>query len=132
MIKDFTRVAKVFYKDMSHPLAVANTFKEGSDEWIVGLFHDILEDTHIDREKFAYLLSMYGKSYLVNEIESITRKPEEQYFDYIRRLQGIAKKVKKADLKHNLSRTATLKESLKRRYELALTILEDFPVESKQ
>jgi (p)ppGpp synthase/HD superfamily hydrolase len=38
--------AKQYYDDISHPLAVANQFEELSPEWVVGLFHDILEDTN--------------------------------------------------------------------------------------
>lgn len=119
----FIALANLYYEDMKHPLSVAYSFEELSDQWIVGLFHDILEDTAIERDILFYFLSIHGKYDLFKEIESLTRKKGELYFDYIRRLDGISKEVKIADLKHNLSRVDTLKDSLKKRYLKALTIV---------
>jgi (p)ppGpp synthase/HD superfamily hydrolase len=123
MKEELIKFAKKYYDDISHPLAVANQFPEMSDEWIVGLFHDILEDTNINKDFLFCLLTLLGKYKLFDEIVKMTRRKGETYFEYIRRLDGIAKKVKIADIKHNLSRTETLKPSLKERYEKALRIL---------
>lgn len=112
-----------YYKNISHPLAVANQFQELSDEWIVGLFHDILEDTTVDPQDLMMLLSRFNKKPLFEHIEAITRKEDETYFNYIKRLHGVSKIVKIADLRHNLSRVETLKPSLKKRYEKALSIM---------
>ena len=60
------------------------------------------------------------------EINRITRDRDETYFEYIKRLKeynDVCTRVKIADLKHNLSRTETLRPSLKERYEKALRIL---------
>jgi (p)ppGpp synthase/HD superfamily hydrolase len=122
----FIDFAKEYYKDASHPLAVASNFKELTDEWVVALFHDILEDTQIKENDLFMFLTRYDRNKVYLEITKITRKKEESYFDYINRLKkenDVAMRVKIADLRHNLSRTETLKPSLKQRYEKALKIL---------
>lgn len=123
-VKSLLLLASYFYDDMDHPLYVANNFEVFSDEWVVGLFHDILEDTDIDEHLLFCHLSLVGKYDMFKEIFNITRKKGETYFEYIRRLDGIAREVKIADLKHHLSRTTTLTLSLKSRYEKALKLLE--------
>ena len=120
--------AKQYYDDISHPLAVANQFPEMSDEWIVGLFHDVLEDTELRDIELFLFLTKYNMYKVYLEISRITRKEDEAYFEYIKRLKeynDVCTRVKIADLKHNLSRTETLKPSLKKRYEKALRILLD-------
>lgn len=118
--------AKEHYEDLNHPLAVASNFKELSDEWVVALFHDILEDTQVKDHDLFMLLTRYDRYKAYLEITKITRKKEEIYFDYIYRLKkdnDISMRVKIVDLKHNLSRVETLKPTLKERYEKALKIL---------
>jgi (p)ppGpp synthase/HD superfamily hydrolase len=119
--------AKQYYGDISHPLAVANQFPEMSVEWIVGLFHDILEDTRLSDWQLFLFLTKYNMYKVYLEINRITRDRDETYFEYIKRLKeynDVCTRVKIADLKHNLLRTETLKPSLKKRYEKALRILE--------
>lgn len=124
MKEECLKIANYFYEKIDHPLAVAYSFEELSDEWIVGLFHDILEDTEINKDILFTFLTINNKYHLFAEIEKLTRKKGETYFEYIKRLNGISKKVKIADIKHNLSRRNTLKESLEKRYKKALWILE--------
>jgi hypothetical protein len=135
--EELIEFAKQYYDDISHPLAVANQFSEMSDEWIVGLFHDILEDNLDSRDIIQNkLLKMFNYNWdIFRAIQYISRDEDVSYFDYIwfikymkdENKQGgeLAWKVKIADLKHNLSRTETLKPSLKKRYEKALRILLD-------
>jgi hypothetical protein len=122
-VKNLLFLADYYYDDIDHPLSVAYSFPEFSDEWVVGLFHDILEDTDIDPALLMMQLAINSKAMMYEEIVSITRKKGETYFEYIRRLEGIAKKVKIVDLTKNLSRVDTLTESLKSRYEKALKLL---------
>lgn len=124
MNEEFIRLANKFYLSTEHPLSVASRYEEGSDEWVVALFHDLLEDTDIDRAYFKEFLQKHEKEHCYPSIVMITRRSDETYFSYIHRLEGIAKEVKKTDLKQNLSRTATLSPSLKKRYLKALSILE--------
>lgn len=124
--EELIKFAKQYYDDISHPLAVANQFTEMSDEWIVGLFHDILEDTRLSDWQLFLFLTKYNMYKVYLEINRITRDRDETYFEYIKRLKeynDVCTRVKIADLKHNLSRTETLKPSLKERYEKALRIL---------
>lgn len=125
-IKSLIEFAEQYYDDMSHPITVASNFKELSDEWVVALFHDILEDTHVKDHDLFMVLTRYDRYKAYLEISRITRKKEETYFQYIERLKkdnDVAMIVKIADLQHNLSRKETLKPSLKERYEKALKIL---------
>jgi hypothetical protein len=85
-----------------------------------------LEDTPVKDQDLFMFLTRYERNKAYLEITKITRKKEETYFDYISRLKNendVAMRVKIADLKHNLSKTETLKPSLKVRYEKALKIL---------
>lgn len=107
-----------------HPFAVADMVS-GTDEKIVAYLHDVVEDTGTSIEDLAE----YGfGAEILDAVEAITRKDGEDYFDYIRRVSrnGIAKAVKKADLRHNLSperKGATA--AMRNRYETALQILDE-------
>ena len=73
------------------------------DAKIVGLLHDVLEDTETTRED---LLEMGYSEFTVSTIEILTRGAKEDYDDYIERIiksnNKIALEVKLADLKHNM------------------------------
>lgn len=110
-----------------HPLSVADKVKGlGEDFEVVALLHDVLEDTR-------YPLHESDWSPRQREaIFAITQRRDEPYFDYIRRCREdfIARVVKVADLRHNLSpeRNGVLPEkeaaSLRARYEKSLEILD--------
>lgn len=123
MKNKFIEVADKYYLDLTHPLFVANNYEEMSDRWIVGLFHDILEDTELSGSDLYYFLCENEKEYLFEYIDNITRKKECTYFKYIKDLYGISIEIKINDLKHHLSREETLRPSLKLRYVKALDIL---------
>lgn len=102
------------------------------------LLHDVLEDTEMTLEE---LQKDFPQE--VTEIVSLlTREPKEDYFDYIRRIQGHsgATTVKLADLNHNsdMSRLAGAesvsekrKDAWREKYERARVILtEDKPKDS--
>ncbi|GLI82403.1 hypothetical protein ANABIO32_00890 [Rossellomorea marisflavi] len=81
--------ASKYYDDLSHPLAVANQFTEMSDEWVVGLFHDVLED-NLDLPKDEYSILVYKLFKVLdynwdayNAIETLTRIMGEPYYEYI-------------------------------------------------
>lgn len=107
---------------ITHPEAVANSLKETNCK-IVAWLHDVLEDT----ETHSNDLLMKGiPRELVIAIEHLTRDDEfEDYGRYILQIRNneIAKKVKIADLKHNLSDLK--KGSMKDKYLLSLYILEE-------
>lgn len=85
---------------ITHPEAVAKLVNT-PEQKIVAWLHDIIEDTKITAE---YLLNEGIPADLVEMIEIMSRKKGD-YFDYIMRCNyhKITRKVKIADLTHNLS-----------------------------
>ncbi|MCH5319851.1 MAG: GTP pyrophosphokinase [Paramuribaculum sp.] len=84
-----------------HPMRVAMKC-EKDEEKIVALLHDTLEDTDVTRE---FLLEQGFPEEIIEAIESVTRRPEEDYFDFIKRAKQnhIGRVVKIHDLEDNLN-----------------------------
>lgn len=98
-----------------HPVRVANQFNDDFKKTIAVL-HDVLEDTNQD-------LSMFPNEVL-SVLDVLNKK--DNYFTYINNISKneIAKQVKIADLKDNLSDTCfKLSPSQIKRYNKALKIL---------
>lgn len=106
-----------------HPLRVMLA-QNGETERIVGVLHDVIEkgDTTLDD-----LIAAGFSADVVSAVDAMTRKQDENYFDFVRRAGAnqIAEPVKIADLKDNL-RAAIDRGSSEEveRYALALEILE--------
>lgn len=105
-----------------HPLHVMENVKS-DDAKIVAILHDIIEDTDVTEE---YLLKAGLSKHIVDAIVMLTKPYEEDYMDYIKKLNTnpLAKEVKLADLNHNmdLRRLSTLKErdlDRSRKYQIA-------------
>ena len=83
-----------------HPLKISFKMKT-LDLKIIALLHDVVEDSDITLN----ILSKYFNSEIINSINAITRKQNESYMDYIKRvkLDNNAKLVKIEDLKQNLN-----------------------------
>lgn len=69
----------------------------------VALLHDVAEDTEVTLDELA-------KSFpqeIIEALKLLTHEKDTDYFDYVRRIKDnpIAKKVKLADLAHNMDRT---------------------------
>ena len=105
-------------------LAYMNTLqliKPEMNEYVyqLALAHDLYEDTDIPRDTFSGQFN--------DDLLLLTRNNEEEYLDYIRRIDNArdtspAYIVKIADLIDHLTKRDTLKESLKERYIKALVI----------
>jgi (p)ppGpp synthase/HD superfamily hydrolase len=85
-----------------HPLHLA----EGMDEEIsccAALLHDTVEDTEITLETLAADFPPE----VVEAVGLLTHEEGTDYYDYVRRIRSnpIAKKVKLADLNHNMDAT---------------------------
>ena len=105
---------------ITHPIAVANRFKD-EEHKIVAVLHDTIEDTRLT---IAQLIYMGLKIKLVDIINILTKKENQDYLDYILLVKKdkIARRVKIEDIKHNL---LDLKDGcLKSKYNLALYFLE--------
>ena len=87
-----------------HPLAVMHNL-DTDDEKIVGVLHDVVEDTQWTFEK---LLDEGFSVTVVNALRSVTKQGGgEDYFDFIQRAKKnpLGRKVKIADIQHNMDVT---------------------------
>lgn len=108
---------------IKHCIAVSKKV-EGIDAKIVALLHDTIEDTDVTlnmlREQFS--------NEIVDAIDAISRRDNELYWDYIKRVKSnkLATIVKLADLEHNMSSDRYFKgsEGLMKRYAKAKEFLE--------
>jgi len=84
-----------------HPLAVMMSL-ETDVEKIVGVLHDVVEDTHWS---FEALREEGFSEDIIEALRSVTKSDEDSsYIDFIKRAKNnaIGRKVKIADLKHNM------------------------------
>jgi len=93
------------------------------DAWPIAFFHDVLEDGVLSRAVLDVLLDPHELA----AVEILTRRDHVTYAEYIDTVcaaSGIAgemaREVKIADVRHNLSRLTPERESLRPRYENAL------------
>ena len=87
-----------------HPLAVMHNL-DTDDEKIVGVLHDVVEDTQWTFEK---LLDEGFSVTVVDALRSVIKQEGgEDYFDFIQRAKKnpLGRKVKIADIQHNMDVT---------------------------
>lgn len=87
-----------------HPFAVSDILKDNGyrlDYQIVGLFHDLLEDTDATCEELLEL----SNPEIVKAVQLLTKEEHYEMSVYIKRIEEneLAKMVKLADRVHNLS-----------------------------
>ena len=82
-----------------HPLAVAEKM-EGETEKVVAVLHDVMEDSNVE---FMTLYNLFGYD-IANAVKALTKESWEPYMVYIQRVgeNPLARKVKLADLEHNM------------------------------
>ena len=85
-----------------HPLHLAEQMEE-EISCCAALLHDTVEDTEITLEALAADFPPE----VVEAVGLLTHEEGTDYYDYVRRIRGnpIAKKVKLADLNHNMDAT---------------------------
>lgn len=92
----------------------------------VAYLHDILEDTVVTITDLKKLGISYS---IINSVAILTRDDGEEYFSYINRVKKsgntTAITVKIADIEEHLLNTSAIPESLVKRYEKALLILQE-------
>ncbi len=102
-----------------HPVAVSELVSE-TEEKIVALLHDVMEDTDTSTDEIINSLGVSKD--VIEALKLMTHDDSISYEDYVKGLASnkLAKAVKLADLKHNLSTIDTLPEpkrtKLKTRY----------------
>ncbi len=114
-----------------HPLAVMMSLKDESIETqIAAVLHDVIEDNPNFITLFT--IDQYFGFNVAKAVFDLTKPEGEKYDDYILSIKNskspITKKVKIADLTHNLSTIDNIpvpekRKRLKERYERALVIL---------
>lgn len=104
---------KVGVPYINHPLTVSNNL-ETEDEKIVGLLHDVVEDTAVTLDD----LRLFFDKHIIEAIDLLTHKEEDSYMDYLAKIKTnpLALKVKLADLNHNMD-MSRFENPTKRDYE---------------
>ena len=90
---------KVGVSYINHPLTVSS-FLNTEDEKIVGLLHDVVEDTAVTLDD----LRLFFDENIIEAINLLTHKEDDSYMDYLAKIKEnkLAKAVKLADLRHNM------------------------------
>ena len=100
-----------------HPMKVAS-YMDTDTEKAVAYLHDVLEDTNVTEDE---LRNMFPNE-IVDGVITLTHRKDESYFEYTLSGEGaiitskLAKKIKVADLLHNLDITR-IKEPTKQDYQ---------------
>ena len=96
-----------------HPMTVAS-YMDTDIEKTIAYLHDVLEDTDVTVDAVRKIFP----NEIVDTLIILTHRKDESYFEYIQRVSTskLAKKVKVADLLHNLDITR-IKEPTKQDYE---------------
>ena len=109
-----------------HPLRVMGSFKD-ADRRIVGVLHDVVEDTDFD---LAALEQAGFSANVLAAVDAMTKREGEAYPEFIERVMRneIARDVKLADIHDNMMRLPNLPEprqsQLREKYEKARRQLE--------
>ncbi len=95
---------------VDHPIAVGMRNTRSTTKKIIGILHDVLEDTAGESDPWTLedLKHLGFSSRVVRGVDHVTRRQEEPYFDFIVRCGGGADDpidVKINDLEHNSTRT---------------------------
>lgn len=96
-----------------HPMTVAS-YMDTDTEKAIAYLHDVLEDTDVTVDALREIFP----NEIVDTLITLTHRKDESYFEYIQRVSKskLAKKIKVADLLHNLDITR-IKEPTKQDYE---------------
>ena len=120
-VRIFNCLVNRYPKDIkAHAVRVADMcIKHGFDYMIVGLLHDIIEDTDTTLDELPEDIRI--------DISTLTRRSDETYFEYINRIKNYGSNraitVKLYDIKDHLQQKDTLSKSLENRYLKARNIL---------
>ena len=84
-----------------HPMRMMLQF-DIEEERIVAILHDTIEKTHVD---YGFLKDAGFCEEVLSAVDSLTRKPDENYDNYIHRVSKnkLATKIKVIDLLDNIS-----------------------------
>lgn len=114
----------------THPLNVSKKFKL-SDEIIVALLHDVLEDSKITKKN---LRDLGFSERIIEAVKTLTRKKFQSYKNYLLNVtkNPLSLRIKEADIQNNLDPirlkklSLPLQKRLKKKYSKALEILKPY------
>lgn len=130
-------IKKYSKKSLDHAFRVASYAKEMSidEDWtkeysevffLIGLLHDIIEDTDLTLDqlkKFFTSKTKYSLEWIetiIEAVDTLTQKEGESYDDYMSRIfevnDPVALLVKKADFKDHFAQSKTLTVKLLKKY----------------
>ena len=116
------------YPYVFHPFYLA-TQMDDEMTTCVALLHDVIED-HWDKYSYEDLKNEGFPEEVLEAVKLLTHDDETPYMDYVNRIghNPIARKVKLADLKHNMDvrRNAGKKHWKYETYQKAVELLEGF------
>jgi (p)ppGpp synthase/HD superfamily hydrolase len=117
---------------ISHPMAVADTFTglkgydgvSGEEIRAIALLHDVIEDSNTN---LWDLICAGFSDNIIKTVDILTKKDGINYLDYILKVKenSIAKIIKLADIRHNLSTLDPKKKAQRDKYLLSIYILEN-------
>ena len=83
-----------------HPLRIMSSFKN-ENEQIIAILHDVIEDSDYTYDD---LRNNGFSEDIINAIDSVTKRENENYFDFINRSKknNLGRKIKIADINDNL------------------------------
>ena len=98
----------------SHPIAVADMMTT-DEEKVIAYLHDVIEDTNITYNELYKLGLNECDDDILNALKLLTKQPQQEYSLYIFNISccRLARKVKIADMFHNLSTTPSEKQKAK-------------------
>lgn len=107
---------------IDHVLRVVEAVQDGEEQAVAAL-HDVIEDTPVTLDELR--MGGFFPPHVIDAVDAITRRDDETYSEYITRVarNDLARTVKIADLRDNLSRGAAF-PSLCKRYRNALAALD--------
>ena len=105
-----------------HPLRVMMVM-ETLTQKTAAVLHDVVEDTDVTLDG---LIQRGFSERIYDIVEVLTKREGENYFDYVKRsrLDPDARIIKKADIQDNLREPFLFEDSMKERYQKALSILD--------
>lgn len=108
----------------------AEKYGELSLEHFIGMNHDCIEEGWYELNMithYLHLISGYAMADIHDAMDAISRRKDETYFEYIKRCCQcpVAARVKRVDLQENRFLRGNCPESLQKRYDKAIKILEE-------
>ena len=107
---------------VNHPIAVADMLSTDKEK-ILAYLHDVIEDTNITYDELYKLGLNECDDDVLNALKLLTKQPQQEYSLYIFNISccRLARKVKIADMFHNMSTSTSEKQ--KARYLKYIPIL---------